>query len=283
MKNLISLIMAAFIALPLGAFAEEGTFVSDGVPLYFTDEGTGPTVVLLHAFAGSSTLWESNGLMPLDGFRTISFDARGHGASGKPADADLYGEQLVDDVIALMNARGVDAAHLVGYSMGAETALKLTVDHPERVLSLVVGGSGWSGDDEAQTYGFISGALAEVESFGEFMAAMSPDDKTISEEEQAAGFAMLTAHGISPAQKSAPLAATAGKMHELIGLTTSQLTAIKIPVLGIAGENDDERQNVHHLGDYISNYSFVVVPDADHLSAPLTPLFLNSVSSFLRD
>jgi pimeloyl-ACP methyl ester carboxylesterase len=283
MKFAISLVTAALLSLPATAYAEEGTFASEGVPLHFTDEGTGPTVLMLHAFAGSSTLWESNELMSLDGFRTISFDARGHGQSGKPLDPDSYGEQLVEDVIGLMDARSVDAAHLVGYSMGAETALKLVTEHPDRVLSLVVGGSGWSGDEEKQTYEFISGALGDVETFGDFMASMSTGDENMSEDEQMAGFAMLTSHGISPMQESAPLAATAGEMHKLIGLSGSQLSAISVPVLGITGETDEERENVERLGEQITDYSFVLVPGADHLSAPLTPLFTQSVSSFLQE
>ncbi|MFV2052257.1 alpha/beta fold hydrolase [Aliiroseovarius sp. YM-037] len=283
MKRMITLTSAALFALPFAAQADEGTFVSDGVPLHYTDQGTGSAVVMLHAFAGSSVLWASNGLMPLDGFRVISFDARGHGESCKPTEADAYGTQMVDDVIRIMDDRGVETAHIVGYSMGAETALKLATTYPDRVLSLVVAGSGWSGEAEAQTYGFIADALGGVATFGDFMVAMAPDGNATSEEDMRTGIAMLSAHGISPDQDAAPLAATAGAMHEVIGLSSATLSAIDVPVLGIAGETDEERKNVARLGDAIPDFSFVMIPDADHLSAPLAPLFTQTVSAFLKD
>ncbi|GAA3855371.1 alpha/beta hydrolase [Celeribacter arenosi] len=283
MKRIISLTSAALFALPFALLADDGTIISDGVPLHYSDEGTGPAVVMLHAFAGSSDLWESNGLMPLDGFRVISLDARGHGDSGKPTSSDAYGTQMVDDAIRIMDVRGVETAHIVGYSMGAETALKLATTHPDRVLSLVVAGSGWSGEAEAQTYGFISDALGGVATFGDFMAAMAPDETGTSEKDVRTGFAMLSAHGIAPDQDAAPLAATAGGMHEVIGLSAAELSAIGVPVLGIAGEMDEERKNVARLGEAIPDFSFVMIPDADHLSAPLAPLFTETVSAFLKD
>lgn len=281
MKRILSLTTAVVLAMPPGARAEDGTFLSDGVTLHYTDEGTGQAVVLLHAFAGSSALWASNGLMPLDGFRTLAFDARDHGESAKPTDPGAYGAEMVDDVIRLMDARGIQVAHVVGYSMGAETALKLATAHPGRILSLVVAGSGWSGEKEAQVYGFVSDALGASATFGDFMAAMPAGEMT--EDEQMAVFAMLISHGISPDQDAAPLAATSAAMGELIHLDADELAAITVPVLGIAGEADEERANVERLSDAIAGFTFVTIPGADHLGAPLAPLFTETVTGFLRN
>lgn len=281
MTHILSFATAAFFAMSLGASAEEGTFLSDGVALHYTDEGTGPAVVLLHAFAGTSALWRSNRLMPLDGFRTLAFDARGHGESAKPTDPDAYGEELVDDVIRLMDARGIEEAHIVGYSMGAETALKLATEYPERILSLIVAGSGWSGEEEAGVYGFVSDALGASDTFGDFMAAMPALDMT--EDEQMAAFAMLMSHGISPDQAAAPLAGASAAMSELIHLGASELAAITVPVLGIAGELDEERANVQRLSAAIPDFTYVMIPEADHLDTPLTPLFTQAVTGFLRN
>lgn len=281
MRRILFITTAAFLAMPPAASAEEGTFLSDGVALHYTDEGTGPAVVLLHAFAGTSALWRSNGLMPLDGFRTLAFDARGHGDSAKPIDPDAYGAELVDDVIRLMDARGIEEAHMVGYSMGAETALKLATVHPERILSLVVAGSGWSGEEEAQVYGFVSDALGSSETFGDFMAAMPAVEMTA--DEQMAAFAMLMSHGISPDQAAAPLAGASAAMSEVISLGANELAAISVPVLGLAGEADEERTNVERLSDAILDFTYVMIPEADHLATPLTPLFTEAVTGFLRN
>lgn len=279
---------AATLALSLAllssaAVAETGQLDSNGVPIHFIDEGSGEPVIFLHGFAGSSDLWPTVGLLPLDGFRTIAFDARGHGKSGKPTDPAAYGRELVDDVIRLMDARGVEAAHIVGYSMGAETALALATEHGDRVLSIVAGGSGWSGEAEAQSYGFIASALAESGSFGEFMAAMAPPDQELPPDAAAAMMELLGAHGIDPAQLAAPLAAVAAGLPEIISIEASALGSVAVPVLGITGENDPERANVEALAEALPTVTITVVAGADHLTTPVMPAFVEAVTSFLSD
>lgn len=277
MKPLTALVLV----LPLSAWAETGTLDAAGVPIHFTDTGQGEPVVFLHAFAGSSDLWTSAGLVPMDGFRTIAFDARGHGRSGAPEDPAANGAELVADVIRVMDARGVAAAHIVGYSMGAETALNLVTRHPGRVLSVVAAGSGWSGAEEAEVYGLVSAALEDAGTFGDFMAAMAPDPAP-PEEEQAAGFALLQAHGIAPDQPAAPLAAVAASLPEIISLDAGALEAVAVPVLGIAGEHDPERARVEALAGVIPGFAFQQIDGTDHLGAPLTPAFADAVTAFLR-
>ncbi len=280
---LIAAVTVGLALLSTDAMAEEGTISSDGVAIHFADEGAGETVVFLHSFAGSSKLWPASGLMPLDGFRTIAIDARGHGDSGKPESVDAYGMEMIEDVVAVMDARGVASAHVVGYSMGAETALKLAVTHPDRVSSLVVAGSGWSGEEEAGLYGFIAGALSEVDSFGDFMAAMSPPEEELPPEAAEAMGALIAAHGMDPAQAAAPLAAVSASLSEIISLDTTELATIEVPVLGIAGSEDPESGNVAKLAEALPEFTFVSIEGADHLAAPLTPEFAAAVTSFLGD
>lgn len=283
MQKLSRALTAALATLPFAVFADQGSFASDGVEIHYTDEGTGPAVVYLHALGGTSTLWESAGLAPLDGRRTITFDARGHGASDKPTGADAYGARMVDDLAALLEDRGIDAAHIVGYSMGAETALAFAVEHPERVLSLTVAGSGWSGEVQAGTYGFVAQALSGSATFGGFMAAVAPKGVELTPEAQAGMMALLTGHGIDPRQQTAPLAAAAAAMPEIIDLTAEDLARFDFPVLGLAGEADEERANVEKLASGIADYRFVMIPEADHLMAPLSPVFAEAVREFLTE
>lgn len=280
--------LAASFVVALTAFspvavAETGTFESAGVPIHFVDEGEGEAVVFLHGFAGASSMWTAIGLMPLDGFRTIAFDARGHGQSGKPVDPDAYGEELVNDVIRLMDDRGIAAAHVVGYSMGAETALRLAAEYPDRILSVVAAGSGWSGDVEVESYGFIGMALANTETFGGFMADMSPPGEEMTEEMAVAMMGLLGAHGIDPGQSAAPLSAIASSMFEIISLEAEELARISVPVLGIAGENDPERPNVEALAELFPGMTIIIVPEADHLTAPLAPIFAETIRHFIAE
>lgn len=284
MHRLTLAISATFAMLPLAGFADQGRFLSDGLEIHYTDEGTGPAVVFLHAFAGTSALWQSAGLAPLDGLRTVTFDARGHGASGKPTDQEAYGQQMVDDLAALLADRGLGEAHIVGYSMGAETALAFAARYPEKVLSLTVAGSGWSGEAQAGVYGFISGALSHAATFGDFMAAVTPKGtETLTPGEQAGMLALLAGHGIDPGQPSAPLAAVAAGMPQIIDLTAEDLARFDFPVLGLAGVTDEERANVEMLAEGIADFRFVPIPEADHLAAPFSPVFTEAVTDFLTE
>jgi pimeloyl-ACP methyl ester carboxylesterase len=68
---------------------------------------------------------------------------RGHGSSDKPHDPALYaGTVLADDVIAVMDAVGLDRADIMGYSLGGWLTVSLVSLHSGRFNSAVVGGAG---------------------------------------------------------------------------------------------------------------------------------------------
>ena len=113
---------------------------SAGVTLAGEEAGEGTPVVLLHGLTatrryvvmGSRSLERS-------GHRVVTYDARGHGASTGAEDPDAYDyDDLVEDLRAVMDDRGIDRAVLVGASMGAHTAVRMALDHPERVSGLVI-------------------------------------------------------------------------------------------------------------------------------------------------
>jgi 3-oxoadipate enol-lactonase len=71
--------------------------------------------------------------------RVIAYDARGHGASSPAPEAGAYTyEDLAQDLVAVLDASGIERAVLAGASMGAHTALWLALHQPERVSGLVV-------------------------------------------------------------------------------------------------------------------------------------------------
>lgn len=103
--------------------------------------GSGPAILTLHGltatrryvFHGSRTLERSRHLV-------ISYDARGHGESEPAPDPNAYRyADYADDAVAVLDAAGVDRAALVGHSMGAATAVRVALLHPERVTALVLG------------------------------------------------------------------------------------------------------------------------------------------------
>jgi 3-oxoadipate enol-lactonase len=68
----------------------------------------------------------------------VEYDARGHGESGAPSDRSAYEySDLAADLGAVLDELGVERAALVGHSMGAATAVRFALDHPDRVSALV--------------------------------------------------------------------------------------------------------------------------------------------------
>jgi len=118
----------------------------DGTKLYVEEEGDGPPVVLLHGLTSSiDGNWRQPGIWQAlleAGKRVIGFDARGHGRSDKPHDPAAYENQaMARDVQVLFDHLALDRADVVGYSMGAVTALRFAPNEP-RLRRLVVGGIG---------------------------------------------------------------------------------------------------------------------------------------------
>lgn len=88
------------------------------VELYFEDAGDGAPVVLIHGWPLSGQSWEKQATALLDaGHRVITYDRRGFGKSSQPASGYDY-DTMASDLDALLSARGVKDAALVGFSMG---------------------------------------------------------------------------------------------------------------------------------------------------------------------
>ena len=100
------------------------------------EAGEGPPVVLLHGLSATRrNVVQGSRALIKRGYRLISYDARGHGAS-QPAPRYEYSD-LVADLDAVLEQLELDRVALVGSSMGAATAMAFTLEHPERVPALV--------------------------------------------------------------------------------------------------------------------------------------------------
>lgn len=123
------------------------TVQSGGVPIHYEASGEGQPIVLVHGFSSSFDRdWRKSGWVEFlvgEGHRVIGLDCRGHGSSGKPHSPESYaGNRIPDDVLAVMEAVGVERTHIMGYSMGALVTLNLVSRHAKRFSTAVVGGAG---------------------------------------------------------------------------------------------------------------------------------------------
>src|SRR5271170_5037902 len=117
---------------------------ADGVALYYEEAGTGTPVVFVHEFAGDYRTWEPQMHHFARSHRCVTYSQRGYPPSDVPNDPARYGQDIArGDVIALMDALGIDKAHVVGHSMGAYTALHVGICRPQRCISVTAAGCGW--------------------------------------------------------------------------------------------------------------------------------------------
>lgn len=103
-------------------------------------EGAGPPLVLLHGLTATRryVLQGSRMLARRGGRQLVSYDARGHGASAPAPAAEAYGyPDLVADLEAVLDARGLERVAIAGSSMGAATAMAFALAHPGRVEAMV--------------------------------------------------------------------------------------------------------------------------------------------------
>lgn len=107
----------------------------NGLGLHVVVEGEGPPVLLLHGFPDSSALWRHQIPALVDaGYRVIAPDLRGFGASARPERVEQYRMRtLVGDVLAVLDAEGVERAAVAGHDWGSSLGWALATFAPERV------------------------------------------------------------------------------------------------------------------------------------------------------
>lgn len=125
----------------------------DGFALYYEDVGTGVPIVFVHEFGGDHKSWEPQVHHFSRHHRCLTFAARGYPPSDVPESFEVYSqENAVRDIAAVMDASGIDAAHIVGLSMGGFAALHFGLMFPTRALSLTVAGAGYGAEKQFEEY-----------------------------------------------------------------------------------------------------------------------------------
>jgi 3-oxoadipate enol-lactonase len=115
------------------------TRATDGARIHYAELGVprGEPMLLIPGLGSDLHSWTLQRVWFSTRYRTIGVDNRGAGRSDKPFGAYSL-EQMADDAVAVLDAAGVDQAHVIGASMGGAIAQLVALRHPERVRSLVL-------------------------------------------------------------------------------------------------------------------------------------------------
>ena len=134
----------------------------DGVRLHWEESGSGKPLLFIHEFAGDHRSFAPQVEHFRDRYRCLVYDARGYPPSDVPVDERAYSQlRAAADAVAVLDAAGVERAHVVGVSMGGFCALHLGLRHPDRVDGLVIAGVGYGAHpDAAATFRAESEAVA---------------------------------------------------------------------------------------------------------------------------
>jgi aminoacrylate hydrolase len=113
--------------------------------LYYERHGAGFPVLFVTGLTGYASFWRDQIPAFSRNYDSIVYDHRGVGQSDQKGVASII-EKLAADAIGLLDALGIDKAHVVGHSAGGAVAQILAIEHPQRLASIVIA-AGWTKPD----------------------------------------------------------------------------------------------------------------------------------------
>lgn len=235
--------------------ASDGHVEVAGAQIYYATYGQGSPVVLLHGGMGNADHWGFQVPALADRFRVIVIDSRGQGRSTLPKGKLTY-HAMADDVLAVMDALGVTAAAIVGWSDGGEIALDLAVHHPERVSKLFVFGANYDArGSKPRKQGSATFTAYAAKCRADF-GKLAPDPRAYD--------AMVGA--LLPVWRDPKL------------FTKDQLRSIQAPTLVADGDHDEiiALDQVKEMATLIPNARLVVFRDASHFALWQDPAAFNA-------
>jgi aminoacrylate hydrolase len=251
--------------------------------LYYEDTGRGEPLLLVPGLSGRGSFWASQVTDFARDFRVIVHDHRGTGRSTHSR-IRYSVEQMADDVLRLMDALGVESAHLVGHSTGGAIGQALALDHPRRIRSLVLSAT-WAGPDpyflrlfESRKGVLLSqGAEAYLRASALFLAPpawISAND------------ALLTAQHKAALAETAPVEVTASRIDAIMRHDRrARLADIRVPTLVIVAQDDviTPRFYSEELASRVPGAKLVVLDGGGHGVPGIDAAAYNAaVGAFLR-
>ena len=251
--------------------------------IYYEDTGRGEPLLLVPGLSGRGSFWAAQVADVSREFRAIVHDHRGT-ARSTHSRIHYSIEQMADDVLRLMDALGIESAHLAGHSTGGAIGQALALDHPRRLRSLVLSAT-WAGPDPYFRRLFESrkgvlltqGVEAYVRASALYMsppAWISANDALLEEQ-----------HKLALAE-AAPVEVTASRIDAILRHDRrARLHEIRVPTLVIVAQDDmiTPRFYSDELASRIPGAKLVTLDSGGH-AAPVVSAgpYNAAVGAFLR-
>ncbi|OGO49631.1 MAG: hypothetical protein A2148_12190 [Chloroflexi bacterium RBG_16_68_14] len=152
------------------------TVWANNIEIYYEEHGSGEPLLLIMGWGGNAATWNPQIPGLTERYRVVAFDNRGVGRTSAP-DGPYSTRQMAADTVGLLDALGIERAHVFGISMGGMIAQELALAHPERVDALVLG---CTSPGSRRAAGFAQ-LRSDIEAFREISEDGQPDLEWFSE------------------------------------------------------------------------------------------------------
>jgi len=253
-------------------------------PLHYERTGSGPPVLLITGLGLSGGAWWRTVPVLARGLEVITFDNRGVGRS-RGLFHTYTTEAMSDDAVSVLDAAGVECAHVYGISLGGMVAQQLAIRHPERVRSLVLGATHAGGPQvhwpDLDVLKFLPRRLRMRPEEGAWSSvAFNYGERCRREHADriAEDIAQRLAHPFPEAAYRAQL--WAGALHDCSG----RLHRITAPTLVVHGREDRmiPIENGRMLAERISGARLIEVEECGHLFPTEAPHIDKVIAEFMR-
>lgn len=261
----------------------------NGVQLHYQQFGSGTPIVMIHGITGNLAIWHLQIVPALMGsYRITTYDLRGHGYSDVPPTGYTTADHATD-LKHLLGTLGIERAHIIGHSFGADVALHFTILFPECVDRLVLVEPGIPAllplrqDENWVGWQYWRDKLA-------LGGVVVPQEKWFDVEylvRASVGMPMMFGFRKGRARRAAPLVrlmnttTAAADYCNVAGMTLDKINSVSHPTLVLFGADSVFLGTYEYLRDNLPNATCYLMPDSEHFGPVERPeLLLRYVNEF---
>lgn len=273
--SLVLVVLSLWSSISAANPAVESGYVDvDGGRIFYDASGDGPAIIMIHDGIVHRETWDAQFTSLSNSYRVVRWDRRGYGRSDAPTEPFSN----VDDLKAVMDKLAIEKATIMGCSSGGLLSIYFTLEHPERVSSLVLVGpivSGFSFSEHFRSRGG-RGQPDQDASLEERIAYWSWKDPWITGPESREAKSKIEAWLKANPQN---LKGQGRLARWPRGVALGRLSEIKVPTLLIVGEADipDVHSHVGAIEAGIAGARRVVLINGGHLVHLEVPEAFNRV------